>query len=68
MRIDEFSAPAAIDGSISTIEQTRFLSFGFDIAPMQVIAGLLEITEVKNYSKFWESRFSYDQHWNGGRT
>jgi len=31
VRIDEFSAPGDIDGSLSTEEQTRFLTFGFDI-------------------------------------
>jgi len=33
MRIDEFSNTAGIDGSVSTTEITRFMSFGFDLAP-----------------------------------
>ncbi len=33
MRIDEFSNAANIDGSISTTEQTRFFSVGFDLTP-----------------------------------
>lgn len=31
MRIDEFSAAAQIDGTISTTEQAQFLLVGFDI-------------------------------------
>lgn len=31
MRIDEFSRPADIDGTLSSAERTRFLLFGFDI-------------------------------------
>lgn len=31
IRIDEFSSPSGIDGSLSIEEQTRFLTFGFDI-------------------------------------
>lgn len=31
MRIDEFSAPADIDGVIDATERTRFSSLGFDI-------------------------------------
>ena len=31
IRIDEFSNPSDIDGALSTEEQTRFLTFGFDI-------------------------------------
>ena len=32
MRIDEFSKPDDIDGSISATEQSRFMLFGFDIS------------------------------------
>lgn len=32
MRIDEFSAPAQIDGTLTVTERTRFMLFGFDIA------------------------------------
>lgn len=32
MRIDEFSGPAEIDGTLSTVERVRFLLFGFDLA------------------------------------
>jgi len=31
MRLDEFSAPADIDGIFSNIERTRFVCFGFDL-------------------------------------
>ena len=33
MRLDEFSAPADIDGVFTTTEQIRFLSVGFDTLP-----------------------------------
>lgn len=32
MRLDEFSAPADIDGVFTATERTRFVTFGFDIA------------------------------------
>lgn len=32
VRIDEFSAPGDIDGTLSKSEQVRFLTLGFDIA------------------------------------
>lgn len=37
MRIDEFSAPADIDGTLDTTEITRFLLFGFDIEISTVV-------------------------------
>lgn len=55
MRIDEFSAPTDIDGSLSTEEITRFLLFGFDItiSPPAVVVGkvcaslIVKISEVE---------------------
>ncbi len=40
MRLDEFSAPADIDGVFTTTEQIRFLSVGFDTLPAEpAVAG-----------------------------
>jgi hypothetical protein len=39
LRLDEFSAPADIDGEFTTQERTRFLSFGFDITMYVSAAG-----------------------------
>lgn len=41
MRIDEFSAPAQIDGSLSTVEITRFLTFGFDITISELVTEVI---------------------------
>lgn len=37
MRIDEFSNSSALDGLLTTKEQSRFLLFGFDISLAEVV-------------------------------
>lgn len=48
MRIDEFSAAAQIDGTISTTEQAQFLLVGFDIEIAEAQAP--ELISLSNFS------------------
>lgn len=49
MRIDEFSSSEDIDGSFSTSEKTRFMTFGFDIALSTLDILFSELYILKSY-------------------
>lgn len=42
-KIDEFTTPS---GSITNTDKTRFMSFGFTIAPTAIISGFIKITSL----------------------
>lgn len=60
MRIDEFSAPSNIDGSLSSTEMTRFMSFGFDIAPSAPVVTEPIIIQEIDFTSNQYTQLSYE--------